>query len=177
MAVEGSGLGLPDFRLCALCTPQSCLSPCPMISARAGMFPAPKAKPGQGGPSMNVCGGKGRVDEREAQHKARHWAHMTTPQKELVLVPELPSSARSWGTQGTSERQRAGGKPWTQTADPTTPVETVHRPQMLSPLGPLVPMVGLLLGDHGRRMRTRSGMRHRTTAGQGYRAGTMYGAG
>lgn len=168
MAAEGPGTGLPDSRLCALCISPGCPSPCPMISARAGMLPEPTAVPGQCGHSINVCGREGRVRECGRPGQRQCWAHTAAPWTASALGPQLPSTDRRRGHPGNPQETLRGpaakGKPLagTQIPDPKTPVEKVHGlPRATSIKG------GAASGrTGGRRAGARDGMRHRARQGR-----------
>lgn len=164
-------MGSPDSRLYALCPSAGCLRPCPVICPEAGMFPVPRAVPGQCGHSINVCERKGRINGYGRACKDWPWAHTPAPWRAPILLYKLRPSDRRWRCPANTQetlRGWADGRPLTgtQIPEPKTPGEEVHRPQMLSPQGPQVSSMGLILGGTFGEGGTRGGMRHRGRPGR-----------
>lgn len=123
LAMDGSGSGLPDSRIWALCTSPGCLSPCPVISAKSRVFLELHQEGGLFGRK------RGRVSEcgryMAGPWRAPAWSR-SSPLQAGDAAPRRCSA----------DRQRGGPRQGHRLQSPKLLGEKAHGPQMLSPQGP-----------------------------------------
>ena len=107
LAMEGSGSGLPDSRIWALCTSPGCLSPCPVISAKSRVFLELHQEGGLFGRGAVL--GLSRPDRVNAASRGAGRASSCSSQRKQSSM-QVGLASMAAGDSGTARIERGGGQ-------------------------------------------------------------------